>query len=325
MKKFIKLSTKKFSAVEDEMDDEFEPTLVPFNIFINKDNNQPIIMDGKYLAASNLNDLPELRGKVKNLTGITNITVEKTPVPLTRVKFISTDSQMEKNELSDEAFKSNIELNPDVLYGIYFDKQPFMIKGVFVLFASESDAYHYGDMILEYYNNQGQEKSFIVVPFNVSLAGDSKNPMLADYLKSRKFIFVSNSAFQFNELPETQNDLLNNLSYFSIGNITDIDTYLDEQSGKYDERYAALNILHKTALRLEKMDKIQEAEELHKFFMKIAKKKKSKKKKNVPNDPSLWASCQAWAKATYDIHPSAYSNAGAARRYRQKGGTWRKE
>jgi prephenate dehydratase len=67
-----------------------------------------------------------------------------------------------------------------------------------------------------------------------------------------------------------------------------------------------------------------EADALHEIFVKLSKKK-AKKKKNVPNDPALWASCQAWAKATYDIHPSAYSNSGAARRYKQKGGTWRKE
>ena len=68
------------------------------------------------------------------------------------------------------------------------------------------------------------------------------------------------------------------------------------------------------------------ANELHDVFLKLSAKKKKKKSsgKNVPNDPSLWASCQAWAKANYDIHPSAYSNAGAARRYKQKGGTWRK-
>lgn len=54
-------------------------------------------------------------------------------------------------------------------------------------------------------------------------------------------------------------------------------------------------------------------------------KKKSRKKKNVPNNPKLWAECQAWAKARYEIWPSAYGNASAARRYKQKGGTWRKE
>ena len=67
-----------------------------------------------------------------------------------------------------------------------------------------------------------------------------------------------------------------------------------------------------------------EADALHEIFVKLSKKK-AKKKKNVPNDPSLCASCQAWAKRTYDVHPSAYSNSGAVRRYKQKGGTWRTE
>ena len=88
-----------------------------------------------------------------------------------------------------------------------------------------------------------------------------------------------------------------------------------------------LNRLHKIASILEMNSNEELAAELHDVFLKVSEKKKKKKSsgKNVPNNPSLWASCQAWAKANYDIHPSAYSNAGAARRYKQKGGTWRKE
>ena len=87
-----------------------------------------------------------------------------------------------------------------------------------------------------------------------------------------------------------------------------------------------LNRLHKIASILEMNSNEELAAELHDVFLKVSAKKKKKKSsgKNVPNNPSLWASCQAWAKANYDIHPSAYSNAGAARRYKQKGGTWRK-
>ena len=87
-----------------------------------------------------------------------------------------------------------------------------------------------------------------------------------------------------------------------------------------------LNRLHKMAMLFEDNGNEDLANELHDVFLKLSAKKKKKKSsgKNVPNNPSLWASCQAWAKANYDIHPSAYSNAGAARRYKQKGGTWRK-
>ena len=46
--------------------------------------------------------------------------------------------------------------------------------------------------------------------------------------------------------------------------------------------------------------------------------------KNVPNDPSLWSSCKDWAKSRYDVWPSAYACGAAAKRYKSKGGTWRK-
>ena len=87
-----------------------------------------------------------------------------------------------------------------------------------------------------------------------------------------------------------------------------------------------LDTLHKIASFLENNGNEDLAEEVHNIFVKVSAKKKKKKSsgKNIPNNPSLWASCQAWAKANYDVHPSAYSNAGAARRYKQKGGTWRK-
>jgi hypothetical protein len=86
-----------------------------------------------------------------------------------------------------------------------------------------------------------------------------------------------------------------------------------------------LAAIHNIASHLEENGFIKEASELTDVLIAVAAKKKKKSSgKNVPNNPSLWASCQAWAKKTYDTHPSAYSNAGAARRYRQKGGTWRK-
>ena len=86
-----------------------------------------------------------------------------------------------------------------------------------------------------------------------------------------------------------------------------------------------LAAIHNIASHLEENGFIKEASELTDVLIAVAAKKKKKSSgKNVPNNPSLWASCQAWAKKTYDIHPSAYSNASAARRYKQKGGTWRK-
>ena len=83
-----------------------------------------------------------------------------------------------------------------------------------------------------------------------------------------------------------------------------------------------LEDLNQTINELENLGFLKEAENLHSFFIKESAKKK---KKNVPNNPSLWAECKAWAKRTFDVYPSAYANGAAAKRYKSKGGTWRKE
>jgi len=45
--------------------------------------------------------------------------------------------------------------------------------------------------------------------------------------------------------------------------------------------------------------------------------------KNKPNDPEKWSSCKSQAKAKFDVYPSAYANAWAAKCYKKKGGSWR--
>lgn len=44
--------------------------------------------------------------------------------------------------------------------------------------------------------------------------------------------------------------------------------------------------------------------------------------KAVPNNPKLWSAAKAAAKAKFDVYPSAYANAWAAKEYKRKGGTW---
>jgi hypothetical protein len=86
---------------------------------------------------------------------------------------------------------------------------------------------------------------------------------------------------------------------------------------------AKINIL---ANAFEKDGNLETADLLHDVFIKISKKKKKKSSgKNVPNNPSLWSSCKAQAKAKFDVYPSAYANGWAAKQYKAKGGTWRKE
>jgi hypothetical protein len=87
-----------------------------------------------------------------------------------------------------------------------------------------------------------------------------------------------------------------------------------------------LDSLHKIASFFENNGKEDLAAEIHDVFVKVsAKKKKKSSGKNVPNNPSLWASCKAQAKKKFDVYPSAYANGFASRLYKQKGGTWRKE
>ncbi len=45
--------------------------------------------------------------------------------------------------------------------------------------------------------------------------------------------------------------------------------------------------------------------------------------KHKPNNPKLWAKCLADARRRFDVCPSAYCNAFAAKTYKKKGGTWR--
>lgn len=46
--------------------------------------------------------------------------------------------------------------------------------------------------------------------------------------------------------------------------------------------------------------------------------------KNKAKDPKKWSSCISQAKAKFDVYPSAYANAWAAKCYKKKGGSWKK-
>ena len=46
--------------------------------------------------------------------------------------------------------------------------------------------------------------------------------------------------------------------------------------------------------------------------------------KNKPKNSKKWSSCIAQAKAKFDVYPSAYANAWAAKCYKGKGGRWKK-
>ena len=47
--------------------------------------------------------------------------------------------------------------------------------------------------------------------------------------------------------------------------------------------------------------------------------------KNKPTNSKLWNQCKSWAKSKYDVWSSAYACGAAAKRYKSKGGKWKKK
>jgi hypothetical protein len=41
-----------------------------------------------------------------------------------------------------------------------------------------------------------------------------------------------------------------------------------------------------------------------------------------PSNPALWSRVKADAKRKFDVYPSAYANAWAAKEYKKRGGSW---
>jgi hypothetical protein len=42
-----------------------------------------------------------------------------------------------------------------------------------------------------------------------------------------------------------------------------------------------------------------------------------------PTNPSLWSRVKSEAKSKFDVYPSAYANAWAAKEYKKRGGGWK--
>ena len=57
--------------------------------------------------------------------------------------------------------------------------------------------------------------------------------------------------------------------------------------------------------------------------MKKGGKKKKSSGKPKPTNPSLWSRAKSMARSKFDVYPSAYANAWAAKWYKSKGGGWR--
>lgn len=104
---------------------------------------------------------------------------------------------------------------------------------------------------------------------------------------------------------------VNKLEIFKIffSNQPDVDEYSQEESFNTIEECMDW-------LRRDLMDYIILYENNQNYFL---------LEKNIPLNPKLWSSCKSWAKQRYEVWPSAYAVGAAAKRYKQKGGRWKKK
>jgi hypothetical protein len=91
----------------------------------------------------------------------------------------------------------------------------------------------------------------------------------------------------------------------------------------------ALNNLKKLIIEV-----VEEEVSTNEYANTQAKKKKQKGleeelnlflEKNTPTNPSKWSYYKSQAKKKFDVYPSAYANAWAAKQYKSAGGGWKKE
>jgi len=307
-------------------------------VLFNSDTNQPIIHEGKYLAALPYDqDLPEIRGKVREMTGIENMTIVRIPVNILRVNYVHSESDKKESDLMQQAFESGVEDIGDFVYLLMVNENIVDVEGKDLVFSSESDAYAFGNVIANYYQSKGRDMEVSVAAVAVSVA-DVKEPGMSmpEMYGDDEFIFVSNSSFQATKIPETIEDLRRELFIMAQSRGYTVERLQREKLGEYDydldyedeedgnNRFSStLNALHKLASTFEDINMSEEAEILNNIFMRVAKKK-STKKKNVPNDPALYSRCKSEIKKKFKVYPSAYANMALVKLYKSRGGTYRK-
>jgi len=95
-----------------------------------------------------------------------------------------------------------------------------------------------------------------------------------------------------------------------ISKNTKIKTALNNKDHKDHKK--AKGIIQRLKDKLMKRDNVEE--KLNLFL-----------EKNKPTNPSKWDYYKAQAKKKFDVYPSAYANAWAAKQYKAAGGSWKKE
>lgn len=223
---------------DDFEDDDNTPHEIihPTPVFFNADTNQPVMHEGKYLAALPFDqDLPEIRGKVKAMTGLENLTIVRIPVNILIVEWVRSESDARRTQELEDALGSGIEHIGDFGFLLMINENILDVKGKDLVFASESDAYAFGRVIAEHYKRAGRELEISVAPVAVSLMDAQEEGMsLPEMYGDEEFIFVSNSSFKAVDIPETMSDLKDELFHLSMTRPYTADRLQREKLGEYD-------------------------------------------------------------------------------------------
>ena len=86
-----------------------------------------------------------------------------------------------------------------------------------------------------------------------------------------------------------------------------------------------INLVEHQHEKTDSDDKNKKVKEKMKKERKIAEQKLNLfLEKNTPTNPSKWSYYKSQAKKKFDVYPSAYANAWAAKQYKAAGGGWKK-
>ena len=97
-----------------------------------------------------------------------------------------------------------------------------------------------------------------------------------------------------------------------------------------NKTYENVNVKHLNPLKMESHKHSRHGDELDDKKKKKVKEMTNEEKlnlfleKNVPTNASKWSYYKSQAKKKFDVYPSAYANAWAAKQYKAAGGGWKK-
>ena len=102
-----------------------------------------------------------------------------------------------------------------------------------------------------------------------------------------------------------------------------VEILVDGKSIKKDGKVVEMKFHPKSYYKESKMNLKSLVKETIKEVV-VEKKLNMFLEKNTPTNPSKWSYYKSQAKKKFDVYPSAYANAWAAKQYKAAGGGWKK-